>query len=57
MERTEDGVKVTFIDANGKQQVKEAEKVLVAVGRAGRTGNIGLGEDEGQAGSRLYKGQ
>jgi pyruvate/2-oxoglutarate dehydrogenase complex dihydrolipoamide dehydrogenase (E3) component len=29
-------VKVTFTDANGKTQVKEAEKVLVAVGRAGR---------------------
>jgi dihydrolipoamide dehydrogenase len=35
-------VKVTFTDANGKTQVKEAEKVLVAVGRAGRTEGIGL---------------
>jgi len=42
VEETEAGVKVTFIDANGKTQVKEAEKVLVAVGRAGRTGNIGV---------------
>jgi dihydrolipoamide dehydrogenase len=42
VEKTEAGVKVTFTDSNGKAQVKEAEKVLVAVGRAGRTGNIGL---------------
>jgi dihydrolipoamide dehydrogenase len=42
VEETETGVKVTYTDANGKQQVKEAEKVLVAVGRAGRTGDIGL---------------
>jgi dihydrolipoamide dehydrogenase len=42
VEKTETGVSVTFIDANGKTQVKEAEKVLVAVGRAGRTTNIGL---------------
>jgi len=42
VEKTETGVKVTFTDANGKTQVKEAEKVLVAVGRAGRTENIGL---------------
>ena len=42
VEKTETGVKVTFTDANGKTQVKEAEKVLVAVGRAGRTSNIGV---------------
>ena len=42
VEKTETGVKVTFTDANGKPQVKEAEKVLVAVGRAGLTDNIGL---------------
>ena len=42
VERTETGVKVTFTDANGKTQVKEAEKVLVAVGRAGLTANIGV---------------
>jgi len=41
VEETETGVKVTFTDANGKTQVREAEKVLVAVGRAGRTGGIG----------------
>jgi dihydrolipoamide dehydrogenase len=42
VEKTADGVKVTYTDANGKTQVKEAEKVLVAVGRAGRTANIGV---------------
>jgi dihydrolipoamide dehydrogenase len=42
VEKTGDGVRVTYTDANGKPQVKEAEKVLVAVGRAGRTANIGL---------------
>ena len=42
VEKTEAGVKVTYTDANGKTQVKEAEKVLVAVGRAPRTENIGL---------------
>jgi dihydrolipoamide dehydrogenase len=42
VEKTKDGVKVTFTGADGKQVVKEAEKVLVAVGRAPRTANIGL---------------
>src|SRR6267154_5865 len=42
VEKTKDGVKVTFTSAEGKQVVKEAEKVLVAVGRAPRTANIGL---------------
>jgi dihydrolipoamide dehydrogenase len=42
VEKTAAGVKVSYTDANGKPQVKEAEKVLVAVGRAGRTENIGL---------------
>ena len=42
VERTENGVKVSFTDANGKAQVKETEKVLVAVGRAGRTSGIGV---------------
>jgi dihydrolipoamide dehydrogenase len=42
VEKTESGVKVTFTDANGKTQVKEAEKALVAVGRSGRTSDIGL---------------
>ena len=42
VEKTESGVKVTYTDANGKTQVKEAEKVLVGVGRAGLTDNIGV---------------
>jgi dihydrolipoamide dehydrogenase len=42
VEKTKNGVKVSYTDANGKPQVKEAEKVLVAVGRAGRTENIGI---------------
>jgi dihydrolipoamide dehydrogenase len=42
VEKTETGIKVTFTDSNGKTQVKEAEKVLVAVGRAPRTRDLGL---------------
>jgi dihydrolipoamide dehydrogenase len=42
VEKTKDGVKVTFTGADGKQVVKEAETVLVAVGRAPRTANLGL---------------
>jgi dihydrolipoamide dehydrogenase len=42
VEKTATGVKVTFTTADGKTVVKEAEKVLVAVGRAPRTANIGL---------------
>jgi dihydrolipoamide dehydrogenase len=42
VEKTKDGVKVTFTTADGKQLVKEAEKVLVAVGRAPRTADVGL---------------
>ncbi|MGA3082387.1 MAG: dihydrolipoyl dehydrogenase [Terracidiphilus sp.] len=42
VESTETCVRVTFTGANGKTQVKEAEKVLVAVGRAGRTANVGV---------------
>jgi dihydrolipoamide dehydrogenase len=42
VEKTEGGVRVSFTDANGKAQVKEAEKVLVAVGRAPHTENVGL---------------
>jgi dihydrolipoamide dehydrogenase len=42
VEETGEGVRVTFTDANGKTQVKEAEKVLVAVGRAPRTAEIGV---------------
>jgi dihydrolipoamide dehydrogenase len=42
VEKTGNGVRVSYTDANGNAQVKEAEKVLVAVGRAGLTGDIGL---------------
>jgi dihydrolipoamide dehydrogenase len=42
VEKTADGVKVTYTDANGKPQVKEAEKVLVAVGRLPLTENVGV---------------
>jgi len=42
VEKTKSGAKVTFTASDGKQVVKEAEKVLVAVGRAPRTENIGL---------------
>ena len=42
VEKTKTGAKVTFTASDGKTVVKEAEKVLVAVGRAPRTENIGL---------------
>lgn len=42
IEKTKAGVKVTWTGANGKTVEKEAEKVLVAVGRAPRTENVGL---------------
>ena len=42
IERTETGVKVTWTGANGKPVEKEAEKVLVAVGRAGRIADVGI---------------
>jgi dihydrolipoamide dehydrogenase len=42
IEKTAGGVKVSFTDAAGKPQVKEAEKVLVAVGRGPRTYDAGL---------------
>jgi dihydrolipoamide dehydrogenase len=44
VERTADGVRVSYTDASGNAQVKEAEKVLVAVGRGPLTGDIGLGK-------------
>ena len=40
VEKTKDGAAVTFND--GKQQKLEAEKVLVAIGRAPQTENVGL---------------
>ncbi|MGA7106864.1 MAG: dihydrolipoyl dehydrogenase [Terracidiphilus sp.] len=42
VEKTEAGVKVTWTTANGKTVEKEAEKVLVAVGRAPRTEGVGI---------------
>lgn len=42
IEKTETGVKVTWTGANGKSVEKEAEKVLVAVGRAPRTSGVGI---------------
>lgn len=42
VEKTKDGVKVTFTASDGKKVEKEAEKVLVAVGRAPRTDNINV---------------
>jgi dihydrolipoamide dehydrogenase len=42
VERTETGVKVTYTTSDGKQVVKEAEKVLIAVGRGPKTEGIGL---------------
>src|SRR5579863_8785326 len=42
IERTGSGVKVTWTTANGKTVEKEAEKVLVAVGRAPRTADAGI---------------
>jgi dihydrolipoamide dehydrogenase len=42
VEKTKDGVKVSLTDSEGKAQTLEAEKVLIAVGRAPRTENIGL---------------
>ena len=41
VEKTKQGVKVTFT-VDGKQQTLEAEKVLVAIGRAPRTDNVGI---------------
>jgi len=41
VERTKDGVAVTFT-VDGKQQKLEADKVLIAVGRAPRTENVGI---------------
>ncbi len=42
IERTGKGVKMSVALANGKTEVVEAEKLLVAVGRAPNTANIGL---------------
>ncbi|HEX4154362.1 MAG TPA: dihydrolipoyl dehydrogenase [Acidobacteriaceae bacterium] len=42
IEKTKSGAKVSWVDAAGKSQAKEADKVLVAVGRAPRTYDAGL---------------
>ena len=42
VEKTDSGIKVSWTTANGKAQEKEADKVLVAVGRAPRTENVGI---------------
>jgi dihydrolipoamide dehydrogenase len=42
IEKIKGGAKVSFTDAAGKPQVKETEKVLVAVGRGPRTADAGI---------------
>jgi len=42
IEKTRNGVAVTFTPPDGKQQKVEAEKILIAVGRAPNTGGVGL---------------
>jgi len=42
IEKTKGGVKVSFTDSAGKPQFREAEKVLVAVGRGPRTSDAGI---------------
>jgi dihydrolipoamide dehydrogenase len=42
IEKNKNGAKVSWVDGSGKAQSKEAEKVLVAVGRAPRTYDAGL---------------
>jgi len=42
VEKTANGVRVSYTDANENAQTKEAEKVLVAVGRGPLTNGIGL---------------
>jgi dihydrolipoamide dehydrogenase len=42
VEKNKDGALVTWTDSNGKPQSKQADKVLMAVGRAPRTEGIGL---------------
>ncbi len=42
IEKTKDGVNVHFTKSDGKGEIKAAEKVLVAVGRAPRTTDIGI---------------
>ncbi|HUD23833.1 MAG TPA: dihydrolipoyl dehydrogenase [Acidobacteriaceae bacterium] len=42
IEKNNNGALVSWTDANGKPQQKQAEKVLVAVGRSPRTSEVGL---------------
>jgi dihydrolipoamide dehydrogenase len=42
VEKTEAGVKVSYIDQNGNPKTKESEKLLVAVGRSPRTDGVGV---------------
>ena len=42
IEKNKEGALVSWTDSNGKPQTKQAEKVLVAVGRSPRTADIGL---------------
>ena len=42
IEKTKDGVKVHFKTSDGKDNILEAEKVLIAIGRKPRTEGIGL---------------
>lgn len=42
VEKTKDGAAVIFTGSDGKQQKLEAEKVLIAIGRAPQTDDVGL---------------
>jgi len=42
VEKTKDGAAVTFTSSDGKQQTLETEKVLIAIGRAPQTEDVGL---------------
>ena len=55
VEKTKTGVAVTFT-VDGKPQKLEAEKVLVAVGRAPMTENIGIEKTKVADGARLCEG-
>jgi len=55
VEKTGTGVKVTYTAANGKTLEKEAEKVLVAVGRAPLTANVGIEKTKIELDRRFVK--
>ena len=42
IDKTKSGITVTFTPPDGKQQKLDAEKILIAVGRAPNTANVGL---------------